>query len=348
MMRFTLRSILLASVLGGLFLSGPAAAPVRAAEPGAKTVVKMGVVSRPDQAPFEIAYRRGYFERRGIVIDPVPASSGQEFASALATEQIQVATGVPNAALFNALNRGIGIKIVADFAHLGDEKDRTVSIVVRSPLYDSGQVKTPADLKGRVINEGPFPGQYPDVLWSKVLALGHLSESDVTLTHVGFSDALGAMGSGKVDAAFMIEPLVTQADKQNIARVMLPAGAVDSGAELSIVLFSPSFAQNADAGARFLAAFLEGARDYYDAFFLNKNRDDVVKLVTTYLSVKDPALWATARQATDLNGQVNVADLKRQAAFFKQQGTLSGPIPDIDANVDKHFAEDAVKLIGKR
>jgi NitT/TauT family transport system substrate-binding protein len=332
MMRFTLRSILLASALGGLFLSGPAAAPVRAAEPGAKTVVKMGVVSRPDQAPFEIAYRRGYFERRGIVIDPVPASSGQEFASALATEQIQVATGVPNAALFNALNRGIGIKIVADFAHLGDEKDRTVSIVVRSPLYDSGQVKTPADLKGRVINEGPFPGQYPDVLWSKVLALGHLSESDVTLTHVGFSDALGAMGSGKVDAAFMIEPLVTQADKQNIARVM----------------FSPSFAQNADAGARFLAAFLEGARDYYDAFFLNKNRDDVVKLVTTYLSVKDPALWATARQATDLNGQVNVADLKRQAAFFKQQGTLSGPIPDIDANVDKHFAEDAVKLIGKR
>ena len=323
-------------------------ASTQAEETSAKIVIKMGMVSRPDQAPLEIAYRRGYFERRGITIEPVPASSGQEFASALATEQIQVATGVPNAALFNALNRGIGIRIVADFAHLGDEKDRTVSIVVRAPLFDSGQVKAPADLKGKVINEGPFPGQYPDVLWSKVLGLGHLTETDVTVTHIGFTDALGAMASGKVDAAFMIEPLVTQADAQNIARVMLPAGAVDAGAELSIMLFSPSFAKNLDAGSRFLAAFLEGARDYYDAFFLDKGREDVVKLVTTYLSVKDPKLWAMARQFTDLNGQVNVADLKRQAAFFKQQGTLSGPVPDIDAYLDKRFAENALKLIGKR
>ena len=347
-MRFAFRSRLFLSAIGGLLLAALASAPVRAADSGANTVVKMGVVSRPDQAPFEIAYRRGYFERHGITIDPVPASSGQEFASALATEQIQVASGVPNAALFNAFNRGIDIRIVADFAHVGDKQDRTVSIVVRAPLYDSGQVRSPADLKARVINEGPFPGQYPDVLWSKVLAQGHLTEADVTVTHIGFSDALGAMGAGKVDAAFMIEPLVTQADSKNVARILLPAGAVDPGAELSIVLFSPNFAQNRDAGARFLAAFLEGARDYYDAFFLNKNRDDVVKLVTTYLSVKDPALWATARQFTDLNGEVNVADLKRQAAFFKQQGTLSGPVPDIDAYLDKRFAEDAIKVIGKR
>src|ERR1700748_1065245 len=86
-------------------------ASTQAEETGAKIVIKRGRVPRPDQAPLEIAYRRGYFERRGITIEPVPASSGQEFASALATEQIQVATGVPNAALFNALNRGIGIRI---------------------------------------------------------------------------------------------------------------------------------------------------------------------------------------------------------------------------------------------
>jgi NitT/TauT family transport system substrate-binding protein len=327
--------------------AGLAFAPAIRAEEPAKTVVKMGVVGRPDQAPFELAYRRGYFERHGITIEEVPASSGQEFASALATEQLQVATGVPNAALLNALNRGIDIRIVADFAHLGDDKDRTVSIMVRSGLMDSGAVKAPADLKGRTVNAGPFPGQYPDVLWAKVLALGHLAESDATITHLGFADALGAMGSQKVDAAFVIEPLVTQAENQKIARVLLPAGAVDSGAELSIVLFSPGFAKNLDAGTRFVAAFLEGARDYYDAFFLDKGRDAAVALLTQYLSVKDPKLWATARQFTDLNGRVNVADLNRQAAFFKQQGTLSA-VPDIAHFVDTRFAEGAVKLIGSR
>jgi NitT/TauT family transport system substrate-binding protein len=310
--------------------------------------IKMGVVGRPDQAPFELAFRRGYFERHGIKVEEIPASSGQEFASALATEQIQVASGVPNAALFNALNRGIDIRLVADFAHLGDAKDRTVSIMVRSGLIESGEVKSPADLKGRAINAGPFPGQYPDVLWSKVLALGHLSESDVRINHLGFSDALGGMGSKAIDAAFMIEPLVTQAEAQNIARVLLPAGAVDMGAELSIVLFSPEFAKDLDSGSRFMAAFLEGARDYYDAFFLNKGRDEAIALLTTYLSVKDPKLWATARQYTDLNGRINVADLKRQAAFFKQQGTLSANVPDIDRYVDTRFAEAAVKIIGAR
>ena len=321
--------------------------PAARAEDAAKTVVKMGVVGRQDQAPFELAYRRGYFDRHGISIEEVPASSGQEFASALATDQLQVATGVPNAALFNAFNRGIDIRIVADFAHLGDAKDRTVSIMVRSGLVDSGTVKTVADLKGRVINAGPFPGQYPDLLWAKVLALGHLTDSDVTITHLGFSDALGAMGTQKVDAAFVIEPLVTQAEAKNIARVLLPAGSVDAGAELSIVLFSPNFAKNLDAGSRFLAAFLEGARDYYDAFFLNKGRGEAVTLLTKYLSVKDPKLWATARQSTDLNGHVNIADLKRQAAFFKQQGTLSA-VPDIDHFVDTRFAERAVTMIGRR
>lgn len=344
MTRGIIRALALAAIgFGAAFLLAPAAE----AADGANTVVKMGVVGRPDQAPFELAYRRGYFGRHGITIEEVPASSGQEFASALATEQIQVATGVPNAALFNALNRGIDIRIVADFAHLGDQKDRTVSIMVRSGLIDSGAVKTVADLKGRTINAGPFPGQYPDVLWAKVLALGHLTESDVNITHLGFADALGAMGTQKVDAAFVIEPLVTQAENQNIARILLPAGSVDSGAELSIVLFSPGFAKNLDAGSRFLAAFLEGARDYYDAFFLNKDRDAAVALLTQYLTVKDPKLWATARQSTDLNGRVNVADLKRQANFFKQQGTLSA-IPDIDHFVDMRFAEGAVKLIGPR
>jgi len=218
----------------------------------------------------------------------------------------------------------------------------------RAALMDSGALKAPADLKGRAIAAGPFPGQYPDLLWSKVLALGHLTETDVSIHHLGFADALAAMSTNQIDAAFMIEPLVTEADSRNIARILLPAGAVDQGAELSIVLFSPEFAKDLDDGSRFLAAFLEGARDYYDAFFLGKDRAAAIALLTRYLSVKDPKLWANSRQSTDLNGRVNVADLKRQAAFYKRQGTLSGAIPDLGHYVDPRFAEAAVKLIGAR
>ena len=60
-------------------------------------------------------------------------------------------------------------------------------------------------------------------------------------------------------------------------------------------------------------------------------------------------LWATARpNIADLNGDVIVASLKSQAQFYKKDGEITGPIPDIDKYVDRQFAEAAVKIIGRR
>jgi len=151
------------------------------------------------------------------------------------------------------------------------------------------------------------------------------------------------MGTKSLDAAFMVEPLVTQAERQKIARVLVDGGSVYAGAELSVFYFSPAFAAKKEAATKFMVAFLEGARDYYDAFFLGKGKEDAIKLLVQYLPVKDPALWETSRQATDLNGRINVEDLKYQAAFYKAQGVITGPVPDIDKHVDAEFAQAAVK-----
>jgi NitT/TauT family transport system substrate-binding protein len=341
------RYLMIASLIGAAWLlAGPAAA--QPAAPAAKTTVKLGISGRPDQAFLELAIRRGYFEQQGLDVQTVQGSSGEEFVSSLAANQLQVASGSPNAGLFNALNRGIDIKLVADFAHVGGAEDRTVAIMVRRDLLESGAVKTVADLKGKTIAAGPGRAQYPDVLYSKIFAAAKMTPADVTITQLNFADSLAAMGSKRIDAAFMVEPLVTQAEAQNIAKVLVPGGAVDSGAELSVVFYSAEFAKQTDAATRFMAAFLHGARDYYDAFFLNKDRDAAIKILTQYLPVKDPKMWENSRQFTDLNGRINVADLKRQAAFYKEQGNITGPVPDIDKFVAPQFAEAAVKSMGER
>jgi len=72
-------------------MPGPKAPPSR---------VKLGVSGRPDQASLELALRRGYFEKQGLAIETIQASSGTEFVSSLAADQIQVASGSPNAGLF--------------------------------------------------------------------------------------------------------------------------------------------------------------------------------------------------------------------------------------------------------
>jgi len=326
------------------------ALPVGAAAETPPAVVKLGMVGRPDSAPFQIAMKRGYFEREGIVIEPAMASSGQEFAAALATNRIDVASGVPNAALFNALNRGIDIRIVGDEAHIDTSPtDRNVAIMARAALMDEGAVKGPADLKGRTIAPGPFPGQYPDLLFHKLLALGHLTESDVKVTHLAFPDAMAAMAGNTVDAAFMIEPLVRQAEDKHIAKVLMPAGAIDPGAETSILQYSPAFAERKDEATRFMVAYLDGVRTYHDAIFSGKDRDATIALLIQTTPLKDATIWKEDMfRHTDLNGRVDVADLKRQAEFYKEQGTLAGPIPDIDRYVDPSFAEAAVKQIGER
>lgn len=310
--------------------------------------VRLGVSGRPDQASLEIALRRGYFEQEGLDVETVQATTGQEMVPSLASNQLQVASGSPNAGLFNALNRGIDIRIVGDFAHIGDVKDRTVAIIARADLVDSGKVKTFADLKGRVVSEGPGPGQITQIIFQKLFDQAKMSPSDVNVKYLNFPDTLAAFASKTLDASFLVEPLVTAADRRNLARVIIPGGAIDPGAELSIWIYSPEFAKDKDAGTRFMVAFLKGARDYYDAFFLGKNKEATIALLTKYLPVKDPTLWETSRQYTDLNGRVNVADLKRQAAFHVAHGNVTGPVPDIDKFLSPEFAEAAVKQLGER
>jgi NitT/TauT family transport system substrate-binding protein len=319
------------------------------AHTGARTAVKLGVSGRPDQAHLELALRRGYFARQGIDVETVPAASGNDFIAPLAMNQLQVASGSPNASLFNALNRGIDIRIVGDFAHLEGKDDGLVSIVARSDLLDSGAIKSIADLKGKTVTLGTGRGQVSYIVMNSVLEKAKLNWSDIKLLNLPFGEAINAFRNKAVDAGFMIEPLIAAAQGQNVARILVRGGEVDSGAHLSILLFSPEFAKQTDVATRFMIAYLQGARDYRDAFHLKKDQDAAIEILVKHLPVKDPAVWKAAfPQYTNVNGEVNAADIKRQAETYRKLGDVSGPMPDIDKYIDRRFAEGAVKVLGRQ
>src|SRR5215467_11805758 len=139
-----------------------AAADARA-ETAPRTALKVGASDRPDQAALYLALYRGYFEKQGLVVELIPAATGADFLSGLGMNQIQATTGSLTAALFNALNRNIDIRIVADYAHVGTENDQTAAIVARADLVDGGSVRKPADLKGHSLGAGPVPAQLPEL-----------------------------------------------------------------------------------------------------------------------------------------------------------------------------------------
>lgn len=332
--------------LGAIFVVFGAA--TASAQTAPKLSLKVGASDRPDQAALYLALYHGYFEQQGLAVELIPAVTGADFLSGLGMNQIQATTSSLTAALFNALNRGIDIRIVADYAHVGTERDQTAAIVARVDLIDQGVLRTPADLKGRVLAGGPVPAQLPELVYRKLFAECNISAADVTMRFLAFPDSLAALATKNIDVAFLIEPLVTQADRQNIARVFVPLSAVMPGAELSVLQFSAEFAKNSDGAVRFMVAYLQGVRDFYDATWLHKNEDATIALLMEHLSLKDRNLWKVMRRHADLNGRINVASIKEQAAFYKDEGTVTGPIPDIDKFIDKHFAEAAVKIIGER
>jgi NitT/TauT family transport system substrate-binding protein len=310
----------------------------------------VAVQGRPDQAALQLAIDRGYFAKQGLDVQTVQIDSGAQMVPSLATNQVQVGNGAPSAALFNALNRGIDIRLVADYAHVGNEQDTTLALLVRKDLLDSGAVKTAADLSGQPIGIGTIKGTVSDLLWDAVLKKEHLNAADFDVSYLPFPDILSALGSKRLAAGTLTEPLATQAAATGVAEVLYPAGAVIPGATLSVLQYSPAFArEQPEAATKFMVAYLQGVRDYYDAFHLQKNREDAISLLTKSLSVKDPVVWQTAGpEFIDLNGKVNVDDLVHQANFYASQGTLEGPVPDIARYVDTQFVDAAVKTLGAR
>ncbi len=338
-----------AAILSVAVTSGGVIAQGQPAGAKPKTVVRLGVSNRPDQAFLELAFARGYFEEQGITIQTVPATSGVDFVSPLALDQLDVGSGSPNAALFNALNRKIDIRIVADFAHIAPTDDGLVSIVVRKDLADSGAIKTVADLKGRSIGAGTGRGQVGNLIIYKMLQAGKVPTSTVNLKTMNFSDALSALANKNLDVAFLIEPLITQAEMQNIAKVFLKGSAIRPNTHLAVLLYSSTFAKQTDLANRFMVAYLHGVRDYHEAFFLKKNREAAIDILMKRLPIKDRKVWENAMpQYIDVNGRVDVKDLQEQAGIYMELGDVVGQAPSMDKFVDPKFAEAAVSILGKR
>src|SRR5207247_2254294 len=77
-----------------------------------------GQASTLSDAGLYLAEARGYFREQGIVLErqvlPPP-----EAVPALAAGHVEVSAVAPNAGLFNAIGRGIPLKIVADKGRAG-------------------------------------------------------------------------------------------------------------------------------------------------------------------------------------------------------------------------------------
>ncbi len=89
------------------------AATVHAAEP---TAVAVGATNSTSDAPIYIADAKGYFREEGLTVTVSNFRSAADMVAPLGTGELDAGAGSASAGLYNAVLRGVRIKIVADKA----------------------------------------------------------------------------------------------------------------------------------------------------------------------------------------------------------------------------------------
>ncbi|HLY66870.1 MAG TPA: ABC transporter substrate-binding protein [Chloroflexota bacterium] len=298
--------------------------------------------------PF-IAMDQGYFAEQGIEVELVRFDSAANMIAPLGAGQIDTGSGAIGAGLWNAVARGVVIRVVADGGH----SDATPpgfpqqELLVRKSLYDSGKVKSVADLRGLTLGMS-VRGTSVEYAIVKMLEKGGLTMMDVNPVEMPPTEFAVAMSNGKVDAAAAIQPSVTTLLTEGLgAHLMYDWEAVPNNQSLALI-FSPQFATS-DLALPFMTGYLKGLRVYDDAFLkkLPDARTKAFDAVVKYGPVKDRSVYEkqTSFFLVDPDGKLRLQSLNDQQDFFLSTGTQTTRL-DFSKVVDTSFAEQAAAKLG--
>ena len=340
--------------------SGAAAAPAATSPVGAgaptaagvtpvAATVKAGSIFALTDSPWLLAMERGYFQEVGITLDLQQFNSIVNMIPLLSTNQLDVAfDGASSAGFFNAIGRGIDIKMVANqgIAQGASDERPYYAIVASKQLADAGRVKRLADLRGLPVNV-LAEGSLAQLLVGLALAGDGLTLAEVEQQQLAMPDTLSGLQNGSIAGSFFLEPFITLGRQQGTLEVLVNAEKLAPGREITEVFYASGFAQNRPVGNNFVVAYLRGVRDYLRTFFDNQgDRATAVAQLIKHLPVKEPALYERMSMPYfNPDGHINTADVRAQQDWYVSQGQVQQPI-DIDRVVDNSYADAALSLLG--
>ncbi len=308
--------------------------------------VRLGIVATTSDVGIHLANERGYFAEQGLTPDFTRFDSAAFAVAPLSTGELDVASGAVSAALFNLINRGVEVRLVAPLSRY--EPGHSQSFLdVRKDLIDGGQVRDYADLRGRTLAI-LASGSTIEMLAERMLQRAGLGLGDVNVVQMGAGDQIAAFANGAIDAGLITEPQATIADDRGVAVKWREVAEWSPGVQVSNILYGPSYvSRNPDAGNRFMVAYLRGVRDYYNAIIAGRgDREAVIDVLMRNTPLKDRALYDRMYWVyMDPNLTLDEADLRTTMQWFVDRGLVERPT-DLGVAVDHRFSDNALRVLG--
>ena len=329
---------------------GTAPAPATAAPGAAKgrQKVRYGDLRLLSDGGVYIGMQEGYYAEQGIDVELVSFDSAANMVAPLGTGQLEAGGGALSAGLFNAFGRGVKLLIVADKGHSDPAPPGFASsnFMVRKALWDSGQVRSSADLKGHKYGY-VARGISTELDLRAFLKEGGLTIKDLDMVQMGFPDMVAAFANGAIDAGSPGEPFATNIETQGSGVVLKRDYEVNPNNQVSAILFSENMGKS-DLGARFMVAYLRSVRLYNDAFVKQRSaaRDKAISALISHTPVKDRPLYDRMKmQGLHPDGELNVRSMEEQQEYFLSEGLQENRV-DFKQIVDTRFIEQARKELG--
>lgn len=325
----------------------PAVALLSSADAAEK--VTIGIVNSSSDIALFIADAKGYYKDVGIEADFNTFDSAAKMIAPLGTGQLDVGAGAASSGLYNAVERGIDLRVVADKAR-NARGYGFQAFMVRKGLIDDGSFKGFADLKGRKVAVVSPASTDVSVLNEAMKSVG-LNYDDVQKVFLGFPQHIAAYAHGAIDASITTEPTVSELVKAGTAVRFTGNDAFYPDAQTAVILYSGNFAKTRkDVATRFMTAYIRAVRDYNDALqdghLAGPGADDLIAIFVRYGSIKDPALLKSMiTHGVNPDGWVNVDSMKKDWTFFKAHDQVKGLVT-VDDVLDHSFVTAALKELG--
>jgi NitT/TauT family transport system substrate-binding protein len=314
------------------------------------STVKVASAGIASDIGFFLALKKGFFRAEGLNVELTQMANSPQMIGPLGRGQLDVGAGTVAVSLYNAVERDIALRAVADKGSMRPGYGFS-GLLVRKDLVDSGRFKNFKDLKGMKIAVGTF-GSANSSAVNEALKRGGLTWADATMVELVFPQHLPAYANKAIDASMTNEPTSSEAVKQSLAVRVAGNDEIYPDQQTAVVLYSELFMRERPQVAhKFMRAYIKAVREYNDALKDGKlagpNAEEVISILTEYTFIKDAN---THRQITpaaiDPDGKLSMAGLRNDLMFFKQLKLLQDPTMTVERIVDTNIAAKAAEELG--
>jgi NitT/TauT family transport system substrate-binding protein len=163
--------------------------------------LKVGVIPIADVAPLYLGMDKGFFEEEGLKIEPQLAEGGAAIVPSVVSGDYQI--GFSNTtSLIIAASKNLPIQIISQGVLAGETPKEAWDGVI---VPKGSDVKELGDLEGKTVAVNTL-NNVSQVVVNTALKEAGADYKKVKYVEVPFPDMNAALESGRVDAAFQVEP----------------------------------------------------------------------------------------------------------------------------------------------